>query len=274
MNGIEIKLDKMDSTNISKNSSDRESKVYICGAGPGDPKLITVKCYELLKTCDIILYDRLVSQEILSIIPDSSEKIYVGRSSGDPTINQIKTNELMLKYVNMGKTVLRLKGGDPFIFGRGGEEAEFLSANNIDFEIIPGISSAIGSAIYSGIPLTHRKFSSSVAIVTGHEDPLKVSKTVKWHNLVNAVDTIVILMGIENLPNILNQLTQAGLSKETPVAVIEKGTTLQQRLVIGNVNNIQDKLKSSSIKPPSVIIIGNTVSLSSKINWFISNNER
>ena len=273
MIGTKVKRNQKDSKDLSKNLSDK-GKVYICGAGPGDPKLITVRCNDLLKKCDIILYDRLVSKEILSLIPKTIEKIYVGRSSGDPTTNQIKTNDLMLKYSKIGKTVLRLKGGDPFIFGRGGEEAEFLSENQIEFEIIPGISSAIGSAIYSGIPLTHRKFSSSVAFVTGHEDPQKISKSVKWGNLVNAVDTLVILMGLENLPKILNNLINEGLSKDTPVAVIEKGTTYKQRLVIGNVNNIHDKLKSLSIKPPSVIIIGHAVSLSNKINWFISNNER
>ena len=144
--------------------------------------------------------------DILKLIPKNKPKVYVGRTSGDPTTNQSKTNQIMLQYALEGKKVLRLKGGDPFIFGRGGEEAEFLHENSIDFEIIPGISSAIGAAIYSGIPLTHRKYSSSIAIVTGHEDPLKEEMTVRWDKIATGVDTIVILMGVEKLDSILKKL--------------------------------------------------------------------
>src|SRR5919108_923204 len=173
-------------------------KVFLCGAGPGDPKLITVKAMELLKGCDVVLYDRLVSKEIINQIPAESEKIYVGREVGDSTTHQYNTNIQMVKLAKEGKNVLRLKGGDPFIFGRGGEEAEFLFQNDIQFEIIPGISSAIGAAAYAGIPLTHRQYASSLAIVTGHEDDNKTESIVKLHKLANAVDTVVILMGIEN----------------------------------------------------------------------------
>ena len=242
-------------------------KVYICGAGPGDPSLITVRCGDLIKNSDIILYDRLVSSDILKLIPKDTPKVYVGRSSGDPTTNQFKTNQIMLKYALTGKQVLRLKGGDPFIFGRGGEEAEFLNENAIDFEIIPGISSAIGAAIYSGIPLTHRKFSSSVAIVTGHEDPTKEEKSVRWDKIATAVDTIVILMGVEKLNTILKKLKKHGLSDETKIAVIEKGTLKEQKIVIGNFNNIRQKMKNASIEPPAIIIIGEVVALSEQIRW-------
>lgn len=242
-------------------------KVYICGAGPGDPSLITVKCLDLIKNSDIILYDRLVSSSILKLIPESTPKVYVGRSSGDPTTNQFKTNQFMLQHALSGKQVLRLKGGDPFIFGRGGEEAEFLYENAIDFEIIPGISSAIGAAIYSGIPLTHRKFSSSVAIVTGHEDPMKEEKSVRWDKLATAVDTIVILMGIEKIEYILNKLKNNGLSDETKIAVIEKGTLKDQKIIISDFKDIRKKMKNASIKPPAVIIIGEVVSLSERIRW-------
>lgn len=242
-------------------------KVYICGAGPGDPSLITVKCLDLIKNSDIVLYDRLVSSSILKLIPESTPKVYVGRSSGDPTTNQFKTNQFMLQHALSGKQVLRLKGGDPFIFGRGGEEAEFLYENAIDFEIIPGISSAIGAAIYSGIPLTHRKFSSSVAIVTGHEDPMKEEKSVRWDKLATAVDTIVILMGIEKLEYILNKLKNNGLSDETKIAVIEKGTLKDQKIIISDFKDIRKKMKNASIKPPAVIIIGEVVSLSERIRW-------
>lgn len=244
-----------------------KGKVYICGAGPGNPDLITKRCWDLLKNCDIILYDRLVGREILELIPENIPKVYVGRSSGDPTTNQLKTNQVMLQYALEGKKVLRLKGGDPFIFGRGGEEAEFLNENAIDFEIIPGISSAIGSAVYSGIPLTHRQFSSSVAIVTGHEDPTKKEKSIRWEKLATAVDTIVILMGIENLESIINNLINYGLSNDTKVAVIQNGTLKEQKIIIGNLNNIRKKMDDASIKPPAVIIIGEVVSLSDKIKW-------
>ena len=244
-----------------------KGKVYICGAGPGNPDLITKRCWDLLKNCDIILYDRLVGREILELIPENIPKVYVGRSSGDPTTNQLKTNQVMLQYALEGKKVLRLKGGDPFIFGRGGEEAEFLNENAIDFEIIPGISSAIGSAVYSGIPLTHRQFSSSVAIVTGHEDPTKKEKSIRWEKLATAVDTIVILMGIENLESIIKNLINYGLSNDTKIAVIENGTLKEQKIIIGNLNNIRKKMDDASIKPPAVIIIGEVVSLSDKIKW-------
>ena len=150
-----------------------KGKVYICGAGPGDPDLLTLKAYKLLSKCDVILYDRLVNKRILKLASQNSKKVYVGRESGDPSTSQDITNELMMKYAQEGQKILRLKGGDPFIFGRGGEEAEFLSYNNIKFEIIPGITSALGSAAYAGIPLTHRRFASSVIVVTGHEDPKK-----------------------------------------------------------------------------------------------------
>jgi uroporphyrin-III C-methyltransferase len=249
------------------NSKNSKGKVYICGAGPGSPDLITKKCWDLLKQCDIILYDRLVGEEILKLIPKSTPKIYVGRSSGDPTTNQMKTNKIMLQHALEGKKVLRLKGGDPFIFGRGGEEAEFLSENAINFEIVPGISSAIGSAIYSGIPLTHRKFSSSVAIVTGHEDPTKQEKSVLWDKLANAVDTIVILMGIERVESIIKILINYGLSKDTKIAVIQNGTLKDQKVIVGNFSNIRKKMDEAFIKPPAVIIIGEVVSLSDKIKW-------
>ena len=251
--------------NGTKNKS--KGKVYICGAGPGNPDLITKRCWDLLKKCDIILYDRLVGREILELIPENTPKVYVGRSSGDPTINQVKTNQVMLQYALEGKKVLRLKGGDPFIFGRGGEEAEFLNENAVDFEIIPGISSAIGSAVYSGIPLTHRQYSSSVAIVTGHEDPTKKERSIQWDKLATAVDTIVILMGVENLESIIKNLINHGLSTDTKIAVIQNGTLKQQKVIIGNFNNIRKKMNDASLKPPAVIIIGDVVSLSDKIKW-------
>jgi uroporphyrin-III C-methyltransferase len=243
-------------------------KVFLCGSGPGDPKLITVKAMELLKDCDVVLYDRLISKDIINQIPAQSEKIYVGRAVGDPTSHQDNTNIQMVRLAKEGKKVLRLKGGDPFIFGRGGEEAEFLFRNGVQFEIIPGISSAIGAAAYAGIPLTHRQYASSLAIVTGHEEDNKAESIVKWDRLANAVDTIVILMGIENLERICLNLMNAGMSANTEIAIIESATLKTQRVISGNLMNIIGKAEDSRIKPPAIIIIGKVVALYKKIAWF------
>ena len=246
----------------------KNGKVFICGAGPGDPKLITLKAMETLNNCDVVLYDRLVCKEIIDQIPDTVEKVYVGRSIGDATTHQDATNNLMVEQAREGKIVLRLKGGDPFIFGRGGEEAEYLFEHNVEFEIIPGITSAVGSAAYAGIPLTHRHFASSIAIVTGHEDPEKNEPVVKWDKLAETVDTIVILMGIEKLESISHNLIKAGLCKKTEIAVIENGTTAKQRAIKGTLSDIIERVKRAKIKPPAIIIIGKVVSLQEKLRWF------
>jgi uroporphyrin-III C-methyltransferase len=246
-------------------------KVFICGAGPGDPDLLTLKSMKLLKTCNVVLYDRLVGNDIVKLIPDTSKKIYVGREEGDPLFHQDNTNKIMEEYAKKGKKVLRLKGGDPFIFGRGGEEAEFLRDHNIQYEIVPGITSPIASAIYAGIPLTHRQFSSSIAIVTGHEAAKKEDASVHWEKLADAVDTIIIMMGVGQLRRISTRLIMAGMSKDTDVAIIENGATSKQRLVIGTLENIIDLSKKAEIKSPAIIIIGRVVSLREKISWFQAN---
>lgn len=245
----------------------KKGKVFICGAGPGDPKLVTVRAMELLNNCDVVLYDRLICKDLIDQIPAKCEKIYVGRAVGDSTTHQDITNDLMVEHAKHGRRVVRLKGGDPFIFGRGAEEAEYLFKHNIDFEIIPGITSAIGSAAYAGIPLTHRRFSSSVAIVTGHEDPKKSEPTVKWDKLAKAVNTIVILMGVEELEHISYKLIKAGINKKSDVAVIENGTTMKQRIVKGNLSNIAEIARENKMKPPAIIIIGKVVSLQEKLAW-------
>lgn len=237
-------------------------KVYLVGAGPGEPKLITIRAVELLKKADVVLYDRLVSKKILSLIPKNSEKIYVGREVGDDYKHQDRTNYLMVKYAKKKKTVVRLKGGDPIIFGRGGEEAEYLKSHKIQFEIIPGVTSAIGAATYSGIPLTHRKYASSVAFVTGHEDPKKKNELIKWKRLAKSTDTIVIMMGLSRIGIICKELAKGGLKKNTPVAVIQNGTTTKHRMVMGNISNIENVVKRKKIKAPSIIIIGKVVNLS------------
>ena len=244
-----------------------KSKVFIVGAGPGDPKLITLKAVEVIKSADAVLYDRLVSKKIIGMIPKKAEKVYVGRDVGNDYKHQNKTNELMLRYAKRNKNVVRLKGGDPFIFGRGGEEAEFLKRHKIKYEIVPGITSGIGSAEYSGIPLTHRDHASSVVFVTGHEDAKKTKQTVNWKKLAKAVDTIVIMMGLSRLEIICEKLISGGLEKKTPVAVIQNGTTTEHRMIKGNLLNISKRVEQARVKPPSIIIIGKVVDLSDKIGW-------
>ena len=235
-------------------------KVYLVGAGPGDSKLITLRAVELIQKADVVLYDRLVSKKIISMIPKYTKKIYVGRAVGDDTTHQNSTNDLMVEYTKSKKNVVRLKGGDPIIFGRGGEEAEFLKDHKVKYEIVPGITSGIGSATYAGIPLTHRKYASSVVFVTGHEDPEKKQEIVKWKN-------IVIMMGLSRIDVICKQLIAGGMDKKTPVAVIQNGTTPQQKMIKGNVTNIAKKVKENKIIPPTNIIIGKVVDLSDVIGW-------
>ncbi|HEX5458070.1 MAG TPA: uroporphyrinogen-III C-methyltransferase [Candidatus Nitrosotalea sp.] len=242
-------------------------KVFIVGAGPGDPKLITLKAVESIKSADIVLYDRLVSKKIVAMIPKRAEKMYVGRDVGDDYKHQDTTNDLMVKFAKKNKNVVRLKGGDPFIFGRGGEEAEFLRKHKVKYEIIPGITSGIGSAEYSGIPLTHREYASSVVFVTGHEDAKKKEGVVDWKRLAKAVDTIVIMMGLSRLDIISKKLISGGLSKNTPVAVIQNGTTDEHKMIKGTLSNISKKVTQAKIKPPSIVIVGKVVNLSDKIGW-------
>jgi uroporphyrin-III C-methyltransferase len=241
--------------------------VYLVGAGPGDPKLITMRAVELIKKADVVLYDRLVSKKIISMIPKKADKVYVGREVGDDYKHQDTTNQMMIKYAKSHRHVVRLKGGDPFIFGRGGEEAEYLRKHKIRFEIIPGITSGIGSAVYCGIPLTHRKYSSSVVFVTGHEDPQKSKEQVKWKALAKSADTIVIMMGLSRIGVISKNLIAGGLGKNTPAAVIQNGTSKNQRMIIGTIANIADKIKQNKIAPPSIIIIGDVVKLHKIVGW-------
>lgn len=241
--------------------------VYLVGAGPGDPKLITLRAVELIQKADVVLYDRLVSEKIIDMVPKRAKKEYVGREVGDDFKHQDSTNSLMVEYAKKYKVVVRLKGGDPFIFGRGGEEAEFLRQHKVNFEIVPGITSGIGSAVYSGIPLTHRKYSSSVIFVTGHEDPTKEKTPVKWKTLAKSAETIVVMMGLSRIGTISKQLMAGGLPSSTPVAVIQNGTTEKHRMVVGNLSNIERKIKQNKMTPPSIIIIGNVVRLHKAVGW-------
>ena len=242
-------------------------KVFLVGAGPGDPSLITLRAVDLIKKADVVLYDRLVSKKIISMIPKKAKAVYVGRAVGDDYKHQNDTNDLMVKYAKTKRRIVRLKGGDPIIFGRGGEEAEYLKKHKIQFEIIPGITSGIGSATYAGIPLTHRKFASSVVFVTGHEDFEKNKEEVRWRKLAKSTDTIVVMMGLSRIGIICKELINGGMDKKTPVAVIQDGTTSKQKMIIGKVSDIAQKVKRSKIEPPSIIIIGKVVSLSKTIGW-------
>jgi uroporphyrinogen III methyltransferase/synthase len=242
-------------------------KVFLVGAGPGDPKLLTIKAFELLKEADVVIYDRLVSESILKLVPKTAEKIYVGKSSKKHELTQEKITELLIKKALEGKKVVRLKGGDPFLFGRGGEEAEALVEQGIAFEVVPGVTSAIAAAAYAGIPLTHRDYASSVAIVTGHRAE-NAARSVNWADIAGSVDTIVILMGVGELEVTAKQLVDGGLNPNTPVALIEWGTLKQQRILTGKIGTIAEEAEKKNVKPPAVIVIGEVVNLGRKLSWF------
>lgn len=242
-------------------------KVFLVGAGPGDHRLLTIRAVELLRKADVVIYDRLVTKSILQLVPKRVKKIYVGKRAGRHELPQEKINKLMINTALDGKRVVRLKGGDPFLFGRGGEEAEALSDNDIDFEVVPGVTSALAAPTYAGIPLTHRDYSSSVAIVTGHQAE-KAEKVVNWSKLPSSVDTIVILMGVERLESIANNLMEGGLDPNTPVAIIEWGTVKRQRSLIGKLGTIAREAKERNVKPPAVVVIGKVVKLGRKLSWF------
>lgn len=242
-------------------------KVFIVGAGPGEPKLLTVKAAELLRTAKVVVYDRLVSREILNLVPETTEKIYVGKRTGKHVVPQDKITKLLVKMALNGRDVVRLKGGDPFIFGRGGEEAEALAENGIEFEVVPGVSSSGVAPMYAGIPLTHRDYASSVAIITGHRAG-EGERKIDWPKVARAVDTIVILMGVESLEDIAKKLLDGGLDPATPVAIIERGTSKQQRTVTGEIRTIAKDAAKKNIQPPAVIVIGGVVSLGRKLSWF------
>lgn len=243
-------------------------KVFLVGAGPGDPQLLTIKAVKVLKEADVLIYDRLgVSEEILFLAPEKAERIFVGKRTGLHEIPQDKITELIIEKAKEGGKVVRLKGGDPFIFGRGGEEAEALVEQGIEFEVVPGVSSAIVAPAYAGIPLTHRDYAASVAIITGHRAG-DSEKPIDWVKIANAVDTMVILMGVESLDGIVGKLLKGGINPNRPVAMVESGTYIKQRTLIATLGTIIKESKSNDIKPPSVIIIGEVANLGRKLSWF------
>ena len=242
--------------------------VYLVGAGPGDPGLMTVKGLDCLRQADVIIYDRLVDESILREAPQGAERIYVGKASSHHTLEQEMINQLLAQKAREGKVVVRLKGGDPFVLGRGGEEAKALAENGIPFEVVPGVSSAVAVPAYAGIPVTHRGIASSVTIVTGHKASEKSEASVAWDKICAVSGTLVILMGLGNLTHVVDQLVKNNKSPSTPVAVITHGTTGRQRCVTGTLKDIMGKVKSENLQPPSVVIVGDVVDLRKVLRWF------
>jgi len=246
----------------------RQAKVYLVGAGPGDPGLITVKGKECIEAAEVVIYDYLAAPTLLNYAPQNAEMIYVGKKGGDHTLSQDEINALIVEKAKAGLKVCRLKGGDPFIFGRGGEEAEVLAAGGIPFEVVPGVTSAVAAAAYAGIPLTHRKLTATLAFITGHEDPHKEESSIDWESLSRGIGTLVFFMGVKNLPDISQKLIAHGKSPDTPVALIRWGTTPGQQTVTGTLDDIADRVKKAGLKSPAIIVVGDVVRLREHLKWF------
>lgn len=242
--------------------------VYIVGAGPGDPKLLTIRGLECIQQADVILYDRLVSVELLKHAKANAELIYCGKEPGRHGLIQDEIHRVLVEQANLGKQVLRLKGGDPFVFGRGAEEAAILRQADISFEIVPGITAGIAAPAYAGIPVTHRDHAASFAIVTGHGRPEKEQDFLNWSALAQ-IDTVAFYMSISNIAHITKSLIAYGKSEATPVAVIEWGTTKNQRTITGNLSTIAQDIQIHRISNPSMILVGEVVSVRDQIAWFI-----
>lgn len=243
-----------------------KGEVYLVGAGPGDPDLLTFKALRLMQKCDVVVYDRLVSEPILELVRRDAEKIYAGKASANHSISQENINQLLVRLARQGKRVLRLKGGDPFIFGRGGEEISELIDEHIDFQVVPGITAASGCAAYAGIPLTHRDHSQACIFVTGHRK--KNNDDLNWNMLAHANQTVVFYMGLDNVQRICDELKRHGRDEATSAALIEKGATPAQRLLIGNLNTLPGIVKRNDVRAPTLIIVGEVVDLHNKLHWY------
>lgn len=246
----------------------KQGIVYLIGAGPGDPGLITLKGLACLKKAEVVIYDYLANEELLKEAKEGAELIYVGKKGSEHTLSQKEINLLMIRKVREGKIVARLKGGDPFIFGRGGEEAEELARAGIPFQIVPGVTSAIAVPAYAGIPLTHREFTSTVAFITGHEDPQKEKSQINWSKIATGAGTLVFLMGMGHLFSIVDELLKNGRDPQTPIAIIRWGTLPEQETIIGTLATIKEKAKRREMKPPAIILVGEVVKLREKLNWY------
>lgn len=252
--------------------------VYLIGAGPGDPGLFTLRGKEVLETADVVIYDRLVHPTLLNLIRPDAERIYVGKASAHHSVRQPDINALLVENAKRGKNVARLKGGDPYVFGRGGEEAEYCQEHGIPFEVVPGVTSAIAAPAYAGIPVTHRDAASSFAVITGHErDDSRESGTRapggaetrrNWKSIANAADTLVFLMGVEALAEITQKLMEHGRDANTPIALVQWGTWFKQRVVVGTLNTIVAEVEKAKLTPPAVCIVGEVVNQREKLRWF------
>lgn len=246
----------------------KRGKVYLVGAGPGDPRLITVRGEECLKEADVVIYDYLAPEALLSLCRGETIKIFVGKRSEGTRLTQEEINGLLIHHAREGKSVTRLKGGDPFIFGRGGEESETLADAGIPFEIVPGVTAAIAVPSYAGIPLTHRDWTSSIAFITGHEDPNKPNAQLAWDKIATGIGTLIFYMGVRNLRYIVEQLVAHGRSSHTPIALVQWGTRPLQRTIVGTLENIVNRAQEASLEPPVTIVVGEVVRLRDKLGWY------
>jgi uroporphyrinogen III methyltransferase/synthase len=243
-------------------------RVYLVGAGPGDPELITLKAHRLLGEADVVVYDHLVDAELLRLTRPGCEHLFAGKKGGQPCKPQAEIDQLLVHLALEGKNVVRLKGGDPFVFGRGGEEATALAAAGVPFEIVPGVTSALAAAAYSGIPLTHRLHSSAIVLLTGHEDPSKPGASVNWADYSKLGATLCVYMGVKNLPTIASSLQAGGMDASTPAAIIQAATTRDHRRILGTLGTIADMAVREGVEAPAMLIIGEVAAFSDKLAWF------
>lgn len=244
--------------------------VSLVGAGPGDPGLLTLRGLDCLRRADVVVYDHLANPALLEHVPAAAERIYVGKQAGRHELKQPEINELLARKARGGRRVVRLKGGDPFVFGRGGEEGLHLRTRGVPFEVVPGVTAAIGAAAYAGIPVTHRGLTTSLALLTAHEDPTKEESTIPWRSLADGIGTIGFYMGVKNLPHVVARLRAHGLAGDTPVAVIRNGTLPSQRTVTGTLDTIVAVVRRARIQPPALTLVGHVVGLRERLNWFES----
>ncbi len=245
-----------------------KGKVYLIGAGPGDPGLLTLKGKDCIRKADVVVYDYLAAPALLAHAAPGADLIYVGKKGGEHTLSQDGINRLIVEKGLQGLVVARLKGGDPFIYGRGGEEAEALLEAGVAFEVVPGVTSAVAAPAYAGIPLTHRDYTSTLAFVTGHEDPTKETSQINWSSLAAGIGTLVFFMGVKNLPHITARLRENGMAADTPVALVRWGTTNRQRTVTGTLETIVRVAREAGIKAPAIIVVGRVVELRERLRWF------